>query len=212
MLSQPMNLAATAGYPAPVSVYSPYTQQMAPQQPSLVAAPPLSMAASALTGALPPGTTFAPSHMPPRTTQPLTASTYPGTGGYQPIMYWYPSPPVSPQSAYYVQACPTTIIIKGLPFNIQVPEILAFFDGIFEVSTTATTLSKNLAHDNITPLPGYGRCGCWLWYSLVCGTHFRCSPMFRSSEVLTDASLERPTSRLDLEQKLNVPSRSATES
>ncbi len=54
-------------------------------------------------------------------------------GGYQPIMYWYPSPPVSPQSAYFVQACPTTVVMKGLPFNAQPPDVLAFFDGIYEV-------------------------------------------------------------------------------
>ena len=141
----PLAAAATAAYPTPVSVYSPYTQQLTPQQPPLVAAAPQAVAASALTGTLPPGAPFAP-HMPPRSTPhtPVTATTYPTAGGYQPIMYWYPSPPVSPQSAYYVQACPTTVVIKGLPFNVQVPEILAFFDGIFEVGPEASLYKVSL--------------------------------------------------------------------
>ena len=52
---------------------------------------------------------------------------------HQPILYWYPSPPVSPQSAYYVHACPTTVVVKGLPFTVQIAEILALFEGIYEV-------------------------------------------------------------------------------
>ena len=64
-------------------------------------------------------------HLSPR---PSPHSNY-----HQPILYWYPSPPVSPQSAYYVHACPTTIVVKGLPFTVQMPEILALFEGIYEV-------------------------------------------------------------------------------
>ncbi|KAK2190891.1 hypothetical protein NP493_65g02011 [Ridgeia piscesae] len=52
---------------------------------------------------------------------------------HQPILYWYPSPPVSPQSAYYVHACPTTVVVKGLPFTVQIAEILALFEGIYEM-------------------------------------------------------------------------------
>lgn len=65
--------------------------------------------------------------------QPRSAN-YPGNPYQQPILYWYPSPPVSPQSNYYVQACPTTVVVKGLPYNSQVPDVLALFEGIFEVS------------------------------------------------------------------------------
>ncbi len=52
----------------------------------------------------------------------------------QPVLYWYPSPPVSPQSAgYYMHSCPTTVAVKGLPYTTQIPELLAFLDGIYEV-------------------------------------------------------------------------------
>ncbi len=72
--------------------------------------------------------------------QPPGLTHIPGVAGrpnpysaYQPILYWYPSPPVSPQSAYYVHACPTTVVMKGLPFNTSLPDLLAFFEGIYEV-------------------------------------------------------------------------------
>ena len=35
--------------------------------------------------------------------QAMTSSTTPQYAAYQPIMYWYPSPPVSPQGTYYIQ-------------------------------------------------------------------------------------------------------------
>jgi len=55
-------------------------------------------------------------------------------GGYHPqIMYWYPSPPVSPQSSYYVHACPTTVVLKGLPLTTTAQDIMTFFDGVFEI-------------------------------------------------------------------------------
>lgn len=74
---------------------------------------------------------------------------------FQPILYWYPSPPVSPQNtagihggtaanppaAYYVQATtapmtslPTTVVIKGLPPNVQTNDIMSLVDGLIEVS------------------------------------------------------------------------------
>lgn len=56
-----------------------------------------------------------------------------GPYGLQPLLYWYPSPPVSPQSAYYVHACPTSVIMKGLASNVTSQEVLSFFEGIFEV-------------------------------------------------------------------------------
>lgn len=40
---------------------------------------------------------------------PPRPSAYTGGHPYQPIMYWYPSPPVSPQSSYYLHASPTTL-------------------------------------------------------------------------------------------------------
>ena len=67
-----------------------------------------------------------------------------GAHPYQPIMYWYPSPPVSPQSSYYMHSSTTTVAVKGLPFNVTAPEILALFDGIFEVSIGKHGLIKHL--------------------------------------------------------------------
>ena len=68
----------------------------------------------------------------PMTHLPQRQSPY---GAYhQPILYWYPSPPVSPQSSYYVQSCPSSVIMKGLPFNAQMQDVLAFLEGVFEVS------------------------------------------------------------------------------
>ncbi|ELT87306.1 hypothetical protein CAPTEDRAFT_189098 [Capitella teleta] len=130
MLSPHMNLAAASGaFPTPSSLYSPYTQIAAAQ-------PSLAMSTQAMSALTPNGGlgAFAQPGLPARST-PLAAGTYPGTNGYQPVMYWYPSPPVSPQSAYYVSQtqCPTTVVIKGLPFNVQVADILAFFEGIYEM-------------------------------------------------------------------------------
>ena len=68
-------------------------------------------------------------HLPPR---PVGAY-----GGYQPMLYWYPSPPVSPQSAtYYMQqppTQPTTVMMKGLPYTSQPTDVMTFLDGICEV-------------------------------------------------------------------------------
>jgi len=53
--------------------------------------------------------------------------------GYQPVIYWYPSPPVSPQNTYILPACPTTVLAKGLPYTSKISDVLSFFDGIYEV-------------------------------------------------------------------------------
>lgn len=73
---------------------------------------------------------------------PMTAMTHlPQRAGgpyspYQPILYWYPSPPVSPQSTYYMQpSSPSTVVMKGLPYTAQAHDILGFLDGIYEVSS-----------------------------------------------------------------------------
>ena len=62
---------------------------------------------------------------------PSAPSPYPG--GMQPIFYWYPSPPVSPQSTFYLPPCPAAITVKGLPLATQASDILAFLDGLYEV-------------------------------------------------------------------------------
>ena len=64
---------------------------------------------------------------------PPTAAMQAGPYGLQPMLYWYPSPPVSPQSTFYVQACPTSVVMKGVHFNAQAQDILAFLEGIYEV-------------------------------------------------------------------------------
>ena len=98
--------------------------------PSMPALPGLS-AAGAGTQLVPHGMTHLGLHQPrPATT--ASAAQY-GPYGHQPILYWYPSPPVSPQSAYYVQSCPSTVVMKGLPVTAQVAEIMQFFEGIYEV-------------------------------------------------------------------------------
>ena len=116
--------------PSPTAAYTavaagglyPYGAQMAhaqPHHPMIAAHPQATMAA-----------------LPPQAMTHIQAAPRVSPYGhpYQPIMYWYPSPPVSPQSSYYVHTSPTTVAIKGLPFSATTPEILAFFDGIFEVS------------------------------------------------------------------------------
>lgn len=103
----------------------PYGQmsQMAAYQPSLLAA---SQAALAAQGALAPPTA-AMTHLPPR------PAVHPASSAYQPILYWYPSPPVSPQSTYYVHGSPTTVALKGIPFNASLSDVLAFLEGVYEV-------------------------------------------------------------------------------
>lgn len=68
---------------------------------------------------------FAPLSCPP------AGSPY--TAALQPIFYWYPSPPVSPQSAYYLPPCPAAITVKGLPPATQAGDILAFLEGLYDV-------------------------------------------------------------------------------
>lgn len=66
-----------------------------------------------------------------------------------PILYWYPSPPVSPQS-YYTQAQtgPAVVVMRGLPFNASIQDILAFFQSYPEVSSEFSIFC--LANNNVT--------------------------------------------------------------
>jgi hypothetical protein len=79
--------------------------------------------------------TTIPQHALQQATQAAIPGIRPGMNPYglSPMLYWYPSPPVSPQSTYYVHANPTTVILKGLPLTITAQELLAYFDGVFEV-------------------------------------------------------------------------------
>lgn len=118
--------AAPATYGAGMGAVIPYGQmaQMAAAyqpHPSLLAASQASSAAGTL---LPPTMT----HIQPR------PAVHPASPAYQPILYWYPSPPVSPQSTYYVHASPTTVILKGLPPHAGLTDILSFLEGVYEVN------------------------------------------------------------------------------
>ena len=65
--------------------------------------------------------------------RPQMAATA-GPYGLQPMLYWYPSPPVSPQNAaFFVQAGPTVCVMKGVHFNAQAQDVLAFLEGVYEV-------------------------------------------------------------------------------
>jgi len=78
----------------------------------------------------------------PRPPGPTPGTAFAATpAAYQPIVYWYPSPPVSPQTApYYVQTTlPTTVLMKGLPPNIQMHDVMSFLDGLVEVSYQVPT-------------------------------------------------------------------------
>ena len=110
-----------AGGMGAVIPYGQMAQMAAAYQPSsLLAVSQASQMAGAL---LPPTMT----HIQPR------PAVHPTSPAYQPILYWYPSPPVSPQSTYYVHASPTTVILKGLPPHASLTDILAFLEGVYEV-------------------------------------------------------------------------------
>ena len=113
--SQVMYTAASGVYP-----YAQIPQPIMAQPTTTLMQP---NAVAGLTHALAPRPALAPQYT---TTQ--------AAAGYQPILYWYPSPPVSPQSSYYVHACPTTVVLKGAPMAMQAPDILNFLDGIYEAS------------------------------------------------------------------------------
>lgn len=49
------------------------------------------------------------------------------------IIYWYPTPPVSPQTLFTTNGGPSMVIMRGLPFNVSLQDILNFFQGFPEV-------------------------------------------------------------------------------
>ena len=109
-----MQLTPTAGSGSAVQPVNAVVPVSLP--PPMYAAPPLQPAARPLASA-------------PATAFPATPAAY------QPIIYWYPSPPVSPETTqYYVQTTPpTTVLMKGLPQNIQIHDVLSILDGLVEV-------------------------------------------------------------------------------
>ena len=65
-------------------------------------------------------------------TAPLAAAA-PRPAYFPQIVYWYPSPPLSPQTYVTHTGPPTLVVMRGLPVNAQVQDILNFFQGFPEV-------------------------------------------------------------------------------
>ncbi|GAB1600064.1 epithelial splicing regulatory protein 1-like isoform X4 [Argonauta hians] len=126
-----MNLVLANGVP---TIYPSHPALM--PRPMFAPPPPphtsLIPTANALTGTVPYShiTQTVPSfHHPPLAPLPPRPSYYP------PVFYWYPSPPVSPQT-YYAQNGPSVVVMRGLPYNSSVQDIMNFFQGFPEQSST----------------------------------------------------------------------------
>ncbi|KAK7469863.1 hypothetical protein BaRGS_00036141 [Batillaria attramentaria] len=82
-----------------------------------------------------------PSPFPPAMTSiPAAASQRPAY--YPPILYWYPSPPVSPQT-YYAHPGPCAVVMRGLPYNVTVQDVVNYFQGFSEVTPEGVQLQTN---------------------------------------------------------------------
>lgn len=56
---------------------------------------------------------------------------------YQPIVYWYPSPPMSPQNAFYLSSFPATaVFMKGpsQPNAASAQDVVRYLEGVNEVN------------------------------------------------------------------------------
>lgn len=98
-----------------------------------------------------PTTTSLPGSLQPYNQIPQPVHTYPSplthlaarpSPYYQPILYWYPSPPVSPQT-YYAQSGPSVVVMRGLPYNSSVQDIVNFFQGFPEVNPECVQIQQN---------------------------------------------------------------------
>lgn len=69
---------------------------------------------------------------------PNVGATAAGPGGSAVVYFPYPSPPVSPTSYYtaaaHMQQAPGVILMRGLPFNTTVADVLNLLQGFPEVS------------------------------------------------------------------------------
>ncbi|XP_025115002.1 epithelial splicing regulatory protein 1-like isoform X3 [Pomacea canaliculata] len=74
---------------------------------------------------------------PPPMTQLPQRPTY-----FPPIIYWYPSPPVSPQT-YFTHPGPCVIVMRGLPYNVTVQDVMNYFQGFPEVTPECVQLQRN---------------------------------------------------------------------
>ena len=125
---------------APQFAYQAAPAGAVPGQMQLTTTPTAGVTVNAVVPVSVPPPMYAAAAAPaPRQPTSVLAPTF-GTSpaAYQSFIYWYPSPPVSPQTApYYVQsaALPTTVLMKGLPPNIQINDVLSFLDGLVEVRT-----------------------------------------------------------------------------
>lgn len=134
MAPMAMGAPGTAGF-IPVGLAG----QSALQQQAMMAAPQFATMAN--------GTAALQQPMPHLATaaslggrgQVAAAYTATANGSYQPVLYWYPSPPVSPQqqqqqqATYYMPQSPTTVVMKGLPYAARDADVLQFLDGVAEV-------------------------------------------------------------------------------
>ena len=75
---------------------------------------------------------MAATHLPHGIAPLATATTAQRPTMLPQIIYWYPTPPVSPQT-YYTNTVPSMVVMRGLPFNVSVQDILNFFQGFPEV-------------------------------------------------------------------------------
>ena len=61
------------------------------------------------------------------------ATAAPRPAMFPQIIYWYPTPPVSPQTYFTTNTGPSMVVMRGLPFNVSLQDILNFFQGFPEV-------------------------------------------------------------------------------
>ncbi|XP_055892353.1 epithelial splicing regulatory protein 1-like isoform X1 [Biomphalaria glabrata] len=135
--------------PSPITLQRPILSPVTPQT---------IMTTSALTGTFPYMSLAQP--LPAAFTPTITALPQ-RPAYYPPILYWYPSPPVSPPTpqtpaiTYYTTTSatntaagpytgPCMIIMRGLPINVTVQDIMNYFQGFPEVGPDTISIQTNL--------------------------------------------------------------------
>jgi len=95
--------------------------------------------------------------MPPQTSLRPPVSVSGGTvaGGFQPVMYWYTSPPMSPQNATYFMPAGTTPATAKGPSQFATHQlnndVLTCFDGIYNVPGEMQLQQRPT---DVRPVPG----------------------------------------------------------